>query len=173
MPLPSSVKFTRNGITYLSNVDRTAWTIKELSRAALRDVGKFVCNTARKQTRERFGRALGKTPGGRKRAYSAFGYWVRKIETDLQVGPKPNTWYGVLQELGDEFRGARKTKAGALFSFTARQPKRAILTTTVREHIDEIRLIEGQYLSAVEDENRALGLIDEGELKDDGSSSEE
>ena len=78
-----------------------------------------------------------------------------------------------MQELGDEFHGARKTKAGALFSFTARQPKRAILTTTVREHIDEIRLIEGQYLSAVEDENRALGLIDEGELKDDGSSGEE
>ena len=49
----------------------------------------------------------------------------------------------------------------------------AILTTTVREHIDEIRLIEGQYLSAVEDENRALGLINEGELKDDGSSGEE
>lgn len=93
--------------------------------------------------------------------------------TDLQVGSKPNTWYGVLQELGDEFHGARKTKAGGFFSFTARQPKRAILTTTVREHIDEIRLIEGQYLSAVEDENRALGLIDEGELKDNGSSGEE
>lgn len=173
MPLPSSVKFTRHGITYLSNVDRTAWTIKELSRAALRDVGKFVCNTARKKTRKRYGGGLGKTPAGRQRAYKGFGYWVRKIETDLQVGSKSSTWYGVLQELGDEFHGARKTRFGGLIPFKARQPRRAILTTTVRENIETIRKIEAQYLSAVEDENRALGLIDEREYRDNETNIEE
>lgn len=173
MPLPSSVKFTRHGITYLSNVDRTAWTIKELSRAALRDVGKFVCNTARKKTRKRYGGALGRTPAGRRRAYKGFGYWVRKIETDLQVGSKSSTWYGVWQELGDEFHGARKTRFGGFIPFKARQPRRAILTTTVRENIETIRKIEAQYLSAVEDENRALGLIDEGEYRDNETNIEE
>lgn len=153
MSIPSSVKFSKNGVEYLSNVDRTKYTIKELSRAALRDVGKYITRTARKKTteRKRFG-------GGaaRKRLYggknSAFGYWVRKIETDLQVGIKHNTWYGVLQELGDK-----------------NHPRRSILLNSTQENIDEIRKIEGQYLSAVEDENRALGLISEEEYEDDGT----
>ena len=77
---------------------------------------------------------------------------MRKKETDLQVGIKHNTWYGVLQELGD-----------------GNQPCKSILTSAVQQNIDEIRRIEGHYLSAVEDENRALGLIDEEEMQPDGS----
>jgi len=36
------------------------------------------------------------------------------------------------------------------------------------ENIDEIRKIEGQYLSAIEDENKALALIDEKEYVPEG-----
>lgn len=68
------------------------------------------------------------------------------------MGIKHNTWYGVLQELGD-----------------GNQPRKSILTRAVQENIDEIRRIEDHYLSAVEDENRALGLIDEEEMQPDGS----
>lgn len=39
----------------------------------------------------------------------------------------------------------------------------------VQKNIDEIRRIEGHYLSAIEDENRALGLIDEEEMVPDDS----
>ena len=46
-----------------------------------------------------------------------FSYWVRKKETDLQVGIKHNTWYGVLQELGD-----------------GNQPRRSILTSAVQQN---------------------------------------
>ena len=35
------------------------------------------------------------------------------------------------------------------------------MTETVRDNIDKIREIEAQYLSAIEDENKALALIDE------------
>lgn len=145
---PSGMKITKNGVTYQSNIDRTKYTIQELSRAALRDVGKYVVKQTRTASaaRKHMGRLTIKS-----RFYGksgAFSWWVRKRETDLQVGIKHNTWYGVLQELGDK-----------------NQPPKKILTTAVRENIDEIRRVEGHYLSAVEDENRALGLIDDEEME--------
>ena len=43
MSAPKSVtKINKNGVTYTSNVDAAQYYIHELSRAALRDVGKFV-----------------------------------------------------------------------------------------------------------------------------------
>lgn len=149
---PSGMKITKDGITYQSAVDRTRYTIRELSRAALRDVGRYVVRECRSVSlrRPHLGRLTVKS-----RFYGregAFSYWVRKKETDLQVGIKHNTWYGVLQELGD-----------------GGQPPRGILRAAVQENIHQIRLIEGHYLSAVEDENRALGLIDEEEMYPDGS----
>ena len=147
---PSGMKITKNGITYQSEIDRTQYTIRELSRAALRDVGKYVVRACRKasQARPHMGRLTLKSrfygKGG------AFSYWVRKKETDLQVGIKHNTWYGVLQELGD-----------------GKQPRRGILRAAVQDNIDQIRIIEGHYLSAVEDENRAMGLINEEEMQPD------
>ena len=50
MGLPKSViRFNKNGVQYVSSCDRTQYTIRELTRAALRDVGKFItrkCNDA-------------------------------------------------------------------------------------------------------------------------------
>ena len=88
-----------------------------------------------------------------------FQFWVRKQEGDLQVGihnvlksKNPGaTWYGMDQELG--LNG---------------QPKRAFLHDSVYENIRTIRDIEAQYLSAIEDEQRALALIDEEETFGDG-----
>lgn len=138
MPLPkSTIKIKKDGIEFTSNVDRVQYTLEELSRAALRDSAKLI----RKKTLEK----LRKLPGMRrsKRLYGSTQYWVRKRETDLQIGFKHDTWYGVHQELGDR-----------------NQPARHILRDTVMENIDDIRRIQGQYLSAIEDENKALGLID-------------
>lgn len=141
MPLPRSVtRITRDGVEFTSNVDRTKYLLDELQRAALRDVAKFL--------RKRMIQKL-KNLKGMKRArrlYKSTQYWVRKRESDLQIGFKHNTWYGVDQELG-----------------TSKQPRRNILRDVVFDNIDQIRIIEGQYLSAIENENRALGLIDEGE----------
>lgn len=142
MPMPKSVtKYTnKNGVTFTSSVDRANYTIEELSRAALKDVAKVV--------RRLMIDKLKKLPGMKKnrRIYSSSQYWVRKRETDLQIGFKHDTWYGVLQELGSK-----------------NQPKRSILRDTVYENIDLIQKIEAQYLSAVEDELRAQALIDEDE----------
>ena len=150
--LPSVVKFTKNGVEFSSRVDRTAYTMRELSRAALRDVGKYVLRECRKRSKER-PHASGVVAKiflyGK---YQAFQFWVRKKETDLIVGMKRNSWLAVLQEQG-----------------LKNHPKKEILQNAVRENIDQIRLIEGAYLAAIEDENRALGLISEEEYTDDGT----
>ena len=142
MSMPKSVtKYTnKNGITFKSSIDRANYTIQELSRAALKDVAKVI--------RKKMITKLKTLPGMKKnkRIYSSTQYWVRKKETDLQVGFKHNTWYGVLQELGGN-----------------NQPKRSILRDTVFESIDDIQKIEAQYLSAIEDEVKAQALIDEAE----------
>lgn len=142
MPMPKSVtKYSnKNGVTFTSGVDRANYTIQELSRAALKDVAKVI--------RKKMVSKLKELPGMKKnkRIYSSTQYWVRKKETDLQLGFKHDTWYGVLQELGGK-----------------NQPKRSILRDTVFESIDDIQKIEAQYLSAVEDEMKAQQLIDEAE----------
>src|SRR5690625_1855258 len=141
MAVPKSVtKITKDGVEFTSNVDRANYTIEELTRAALRDTAKFV--------RRKMNDEVRKLPGMRRsrRPYRSNQYWVRKRETDLQIGFKHNTWYGVDQELG-----------------TNNQPARNILRNSVYNNINQIRLIQGQYLSAIEDENKAKVLINEGE----------
>lgn len=141
MSVPKSVvKFKKGGITYTSSVDRVQYTIRELTRAALRDVGKFVsrtCNSAamRLPGLKKSRRVRGKT--------SAFQYWARSKSCDLQVGIKHSTWYGEQQELG-----------------TMNQPRRGILRSSVYNNIPTIIEIESKYLSALEDEATALRLIE-------------
>lgn len=135
MAVPSVVKFKKNGVEYTSRVDRTKYLLSELVRAALKDTGRYVCRMTRKQIRKRTGRLSKNTQ-----------YWVRKKSQDLQVGFKPGGWYGMYQELGTE-----------------KQPKIGALKNAVMQNLDEIRRIQGQYLSVIEDENRALRLIDESE----------
>jgi hypothetical protein len=148
VPIPKSViKVKKDGIEYTSSVDRCKYLLVELTRAALRDVAKLV--------RRRILDKARKLPGMRRgrRIPNAFQYWVRKRETDLLIGVKHDTWYGADQELGSK-----------------NQPKRALIRDTTFENIDLIREIEGKYLSAIEDENKALAMIDE---EDEGDNSDE
>ena len=141
MPAPKSVtKINKDGVTFVSSVDRAEHTITELSRAALRDTAKFL--------RRQIITKLKKLPGMKyhRRPYTGTQYWVRKRETDLQIGFAHDAWYSARSELGD-----------------SKTPGRHILRDTVYENIDQIRIIQGQYLSAIEDDNRAKGLIDEKE----------
>lgn len=137
MPMPKSVtKFSKkDGVTFISSVDRVNFTIDELTRAALKDVGKFIARETRKKIQRRTGRLAKNTQ-----------YWVRKQDKDLQVGFKPGGFYGGFQELG-----------------TRTIPKQAALYDSVAENIAMIVKIESQYLSALEDEAAALALIDESE----------
>lgn len=148
MPMPKSVtKYSKkNGVTFVSNVDRVQYTIQELVRAALKDVAKVI--------RARMLEKLKMLPGMKKsrRLYRSTQYWVRKRETDLVIGFKHDSWYGALQELGSE-----------------NQPRRNILRDTVQESISDIVAIQAKYLSAIDDEIEAMRLIDEEEAKGDAT----
>lgn len=141
MAIPKSVtKTNKDGsVVYTQSVDRVNYTIRELTRAALRDVGKFVC----KQFRQSY-YATFKRKSGRVGKYSQ--YWVKhkQKEIELQVGIKPNAFYGGYQEIG-----------------SSKTTKRALLTNAVKDNIATIVEIESQYLSALEDEAKALSLISE------------
>lgn len=151
--MPKSVtKYTKkNGVTFISSVDRANYTINELSRAALKDVAKVI----RKKMIEK----MKELPGLKKSSRPTKGthYWVRKREADLQIGfghtkksLSGDTWYLIQQELGSK-----------------NQPKRSILRNTVYEDIGLIREIESKYLSAIEDEIKAEQLISEEEQTED------
>lgn len=152
MAMPKSVtKITKDGIEFTNNVDRVQYTIEELSRAALRDSAKLV--------RKRLMQKLKDLPGMRRnrRVYRSAQYWVRRRETDLIIGFKHDAWYGSRSELG-----------------THGSPARGFLRESVYENIDQIREIQGKYLSAIEDERRAMAAINEsGEEYTSGEGPEE
>lgn len=151
MPIPKSViKLNKNGVQYISSVDKVQYTIKELTRAALRDVGNFIVRKCNMEAQKLHGMRKSKRVFGKT---SIFEKWVRTRECDLQIGvgnskkgTTGDTWYGIKQELG-----------------TSNVPRLGIMKNTVEANIAEIVKIESQYLSALEDEARALELINEEE----------
>ena len=134
MPLPKSVKFSKNGVEFLSNCDRIQYTLSELTRAALRDTGKYICRETRKKIKRRTGRLAKNTQ-----------YWVRTRSGDLQVGFKPGGFYGLFQEIGTE-----------------KEPKIGALSDSTENNIAMIQKIQQQYLSAVGTES-GEHMINDGE----------
>lgn len=144
MPLPKSVvKIKKGNVEYISEVDKVKFTITELTRAALRDVGKYLCNVFRTKYYARFKRKTG-------RVGKYTQYWVRSKQPvpDLLVGIKPSAFYGLFQEIG----GKNTEKVG-------------LLTSSASENIDTIRDIESKYLELMDDETSAVNAIDEGEYE--------
>lgn len=144
MPVPPSVtKITKEGVQFIDNCDRVKYTMHELIRAALRDVGKYVCKTFRSNYYSIFRRRKGKIG-----KYTQ--YWVRSKQKtpDLQVGLKPNAFYGGFQELG-----------------SSKTPKLGLLKAAVQDNIDMIIKIESQYLSALSQEDGGLDRISESDYE--------
>lgn len=144
MSAPKSVvKVKKYGVEYTSNVDACEYYIFELSRAALRDVGKFV----RVQWRGAYYNLFTKHSGD---AGKAVSYKVisgkntkyPRVEVGLKSG-KVDGFYAYFQEFG-----------------TSKTPKLGILSDTVESNIATIVEIESKYLSGLEDEAKALSMID-------------
>lgn len=143
MSIPKSVtKINKDGVQFISSVDRVQYTMKELCRAALRDVGKFVCREFRTAYYKHFKRHRGNI--GRNTQY--FVKWKYEKYPSLQVGLKPAAFYGGFQEVG-----------------SSKQPKLGLLSGAVQNNVATIIEIESQYLSALEDEAEALSLISDEE----------
>lgn len=155
MSVPKSVvRFNKNGVTYTSSVDRASYTIIELTRAALRDVGKFIARTANSKGMKLQGLKKSRRVRGRTSTFRYTVPWAKTGLPHLEVGVTHDTWYGVEQELG-----------------TSNQPKRQILRNSAHENIVQIIEIESKYLSAMEDEAIALRLISEEEYSGGGEDA--
>jgi len=148
MGLPPSVtKISKNGVEFKESVDRANYLITELTRAAMKDVAKYVLRIVRSNVR-----AISKQTSKMRYAGMRYQYWVRKKECDLQLGIEntakgaESAWWADQSELG-----------------TGNQPKRGFLRSAVYDNISTIRQIEAQYLSAIEDEVNAESMIDEEE----------
>ena len=148
MSMPKSVtKINKDGVTFTESVDRANYLITELTRAAMKDVAKYVLRIVRANVR-----AISSQTKKMRYAGMRYQYWVRKQELDLQLGIEntakgaESAWWADQSELG-----------------TGNQPKRGILRSAVYDNIDMIRKIEAQYLSAIEDEINAEALCDESE----------
>jgi len=149
MSAPKSVvRFRKGGVEYTSSVDFAAYTIVELSRAAMRDVGKFLAREANSKAMKLPGLKKSRRVRGRTSTFLYQVPWAASGLPHLEVGVIHNTWYGVEQETG-----------------SSKMPKHGFLRNSAQENIAKIVEIESKYLSALEDEARALALIDEGEYK--------
>lgn len=151
---PSVTKVTGKGITFTSNVDRCKYTLDSLIRAAYHDIQRLVLY----RIRQKFNKLKGMRKNSKYKFRKTFQYWARKRDKDLILGIRTNHWYGAQQELGDR-----------------NQPKRDLLRGTVMENLDDIIKISAQYVSSVEDEAKALGIIEsaEGELDDKPTGASE
>lgn len=156
MPLPKSVtKISKNGVEFVSSVDRANYLITELTRAAMKDVAKYVLRIVRANVR-----AISSQTKKMRYAGMRYQYWVRKKECDLQLGIE-NTKFGA-----ESAWWADQSELG-----TGNQPKRGFLRSAVYDNIATIRQIESQYLSAIEDEAGAEAMVDE-EENDPGADDE-
>lgn len=152
MSVPKSVvRFNKNGIKFISSIDKANYTILELTRAALRDVGKYLARTANTAAMKLPGLKKSRRVRGRTSTFLYDVPWAKSGLPHLEVGVTHDTWYGVDQEMG-----------------TSSQPKRGILKNSAQQNIAKIVEIESQYLSALEDEAKALRLISEEEYSGGG-----
>ena len=149
MSTPKSVvKFKGTNVEYTSNVDFAKYSIVELTRAAMRDVGKFIARTANSKASKFPGLKKSRRVRGKSSTFLYNVPWAKRGLPHLEVGVTHATWYGVEQEMG-----------------SSRMPKHGILRSSAHENIAKIVEIESKYLSALEDEARALSLISEEEYK--------
>lgn len=140
-------------VEYVSNVDAAQYYIFELSRAALRDVAKFI---KKKATTEFYNIFNKRTGGSGSSAAIETNIWssakTKFPRVDIGLKPKGSKsfqhWF-FYQELG-----------------SSKIPKHGILTKTVNDNIAEIVKIESQYLSGLSGEAEALASqIDEGDIE--------
>lgn len=161
MPAPKSVvKIVKDkegaGITYTSNVDATQYYMYELTRAALRDVAKFVMAEWKIRYYNHFKKRTGNAIKAiYSKVWSSKSTLYPKVEIGLphsKKGKPVKGFYSFFQEFG-----------------TSKTPRLGLLTNSVYENIGRIREIESKYLSYIEADDWAKDFI----IDQEGNAGEE
>lgn len=143
------IKKGQTNIEYTSDVDAASYYIHELTRAALRDVGKYVCKEFRARYYSVFKRRKGKAGGS-----IWYSVWAnaKTIYPRVQIGlsgKRASGFYSLFQEFG-----------------SSKTPKLGLLRGSVEENVAKIVEIESQYLSGLSGEASALAAqIDEADME--------
>lgn len=156
MAAPKSViKFDKDGIKYESNVDACNYYLFELTRAALRDVGRLIARKFRDSYYARFKKHTGNA--GKATKYKVFSNANTQYPR-VQIGlkpPKGRGFYSYYQEFG-----------------SSKTEKLGLLTHAAEDNLAEIIKIESAYLSGLSEEAARLeSLINESEME--GSADED
>lgn len=158
MSAPKSVvkiksKQGKNTVEYVSNVDAANYYLFELTRAALRDVGKFVKKTFQTEFYNHFHKITG--AAGKVTKYTVFSSKNTKfprLDIGLPHASKGNSvdgFYAYFQEFG-----------------SSKTPKLGLLTHAVQDNVAEIIKIESQYLSNLSGEAERLEALIENDAED-------
>lgn len=162
MPTPKSQTKTlvKNGkaeVTYESNFDAAGYYIHELSRAALRDVGKFVTKLFKTEYYSHFQKHTGNAGKATKyKVISGPKTTAPRVQIGLKTG-QVEGFYAYFQEFG--------TSTGV--------PRLGLLTKAVQNNVPEIVKIESQYLSGLSDEAERLeSQINEADYEGDADGED-
>ncbi len=152
MPMPKSVvKVKKDGIEFISNVDGVCYSIRELSRAALRDVGEFI----KRRYQDRYYSVYKKHSGNGKFAVS--------YKTDESSAP--------CLLIGIRHASPGNVVRGFYTFFhevgTTRYSARPLLKRVVEDNLADVQRIEEAYLGALNDETDAMRLIGKNDEDDD------
>ncbi len=146
------VKDGKVNITYESNLDAAQYYLFELTRAALRDVGKFVTKVFRTAYYQHFQKRTGNAGKATKyKVWAGAKTTAPRVQIGLKTG-QVDGFYAYFQEFG--------TSTGI--------PRLGLLTHAVEDNVAEIVKIESQYLSGLSDEAERLdALINEDDMEGD------
>jgi len=155
MSAPKSVTKlkAKNGnveVEYTSDVDAAGFYIHELSRAAMRDVGKFIARTFKESYYAHFTKRTGKAGKATKyKVIASAKTQYPRVQIGLPTG-KVDGFYAYFQEFG--------TSNGV--------PKLGLLTHAAQDHVAEIVKIESQYLSGLSEEAERLAqMVNEDDME--------
>ena len=147
----TKVLVNKNGchVEFTDDVDASQYYIHELTRAALRDVGKYVCKKFRESYDQNFPKKTGQARKSIKyKVYSSASTTAPRVEVGVKGGPG---FYSLFQECG-----------------SSKTQRLGLLEHAVKDNVAEIIEIESQYLSGLEGEAAALAAqIDENDMEGD------
>lgn len=145
------VKQGKTNITFTNECDKASYFIYELTRGALRDVGKFVKNTFKADYYSHFKRHTGNAGKATSvKVIAGKSTTAPRVQIGLKTG-KVDGFYAYFQEFG-----------------SSKTPRLGLLQNAVKNNVAEIVKIESQYLSALSGEaSRLESLIDEKEFNDE------
>lgn len=151
-----SYKNGKTEVSYTSDVDAAGYYIHELSRAAMRDVGKFAARVFRNTYYEHFKKHTGNAgKATRYKVISGPKTQYPRVQIGLPTG-KADGFYAYFQEFG---------------THDGKVPRLGLLTHAVQDNVGEIVKIESQYLDGLNEEAARLAAeVNEGDY--DGDADE-